>query len=381
MKSAIEEVRSVVEEVFDHLHKNPEISWKEFETTNYLQGLMEKEGFDVTTFDDTTGLVVNVGSGGKCVGIRADIDALWQEVDGVYQANHSCGHDAHMTIGVGVMLVLKKLGYPKEGRLKAIFQPAEEKGKGALAFVEKGIVDDVDYLYGVHLRPIQEIGHGYSSPAIMHGSAKMVSGTITGTDTHGARPHLGENAIEVGSLLVQGLKAIHLDPMVPHSVKMTMFQAGGESANIIPGNAVFSLDLRAQTNTVMIELMNKVKKVVRSVAAMTGVEIDYEIGSEIAAAEVDEAAVEMMAQAITETVGEEYLTEPIVTPGGEDFHYYTLKRPNVKATMLGLGCDLSPGLHHPKMTFNKESIVTGIEILARAVILSFERIEEEGVFT
>ncbi|WP_438315803.1 M20 peptidase aminoacylase family protein [Sporosarcina sp. FA9] len=379
MKSAIEEVRAVVEDVFEHLHENPEVSFKEFETTNYLQDLMEKEGFDVTTFDDLTGLVVNVGSGDKCVGIRADIDALWQEVDGVYQANHSCGHDAHMTMAVGVMLVLKKLGYPKVGRLKAIFQPAEEKGKGALAFVEKGVVDDVDYLYGVHLRPIQEIGHGYSSPAIMHGSAKMIAGKITGTDTHGARPHLGDNAIEVGSLLVQALKAIHLDPMVPHSVKMTMFQAGGESANIIPGNAVFSLDLRAQTNAVMIELMNKVKKVIRSVAAMTGVEIDYEIGSEIAAAEVDDGAVGMMAQAITETVGAEYLTKPIVTPGGEDFHYYTLKRRSVKATMLGLGCDLSPGLHHPKMTFNKESLLTGIEILARAVILSFDRIEEEGV--
>lgn len=379
MKSAVEDIRAVVEEVFEHLHENPEVSFKEFETTNYLQSILEKEGFDVTTFDDLTGLVVNVGLGDKCVGIRADIDALWQEVDGVYQANHSCGHDAHMTMGVGVLLVLKKLGYPKTGRLKAIFQPAEEKGKGALAFVEKGIVDDVDYLYGVHLRPIQEIGHGYSSPAIVHGSAKMISGTITGTDTHGARPHLGDNAIEVGSLLVQALKAIHLDPMVPHSAKMTMFQAGGESANIIPGNAVFSLDLRAQTNAVMIELMNKVKKAIRSVAGMTGVEIDYQIGSEIAAAEVDEAAVDMMAQAITETVGKEYLTEPIVTPGGEDFHYYTLKRRNVKATMLGLGCDLSPGLHHPKMTFNKESLVTGIEILARAVILSFERIEKEGV--
>ena len=130
----------------------------------------------------------------------------------------------------------------------------------------------------------------------------------------------------------------------------------------------------------MIELMNKVKKSIRSVAGMSGVEIDYEIASEIAAAEVDETAVKMMAQAISETVGEEFLTLPIVTPGGEDFHYYTLKRPKVKATMLGLGCDLSPGLHHPKMTFNKESLLTGIEILARAVILSFERLEQKTDF-
>ena len=62
-----------------------------------MQSLLEKEGFDVMTFDDSTGLVVTAGTGDYCVGIRSDIDALWQEVDGVFQANHSCGHDAHMT--------------------------------------------------------------------------------------------------------------------------------------------------------------------------------------------------------------------------------------------------------------------------------------------
>lgn len=378
MKNALLEVKPIIEEVFQHLHTHPEISWQEVETTTYLQQLLEKEGFQVETFDDSTGLVVTEGSGDYCVGLRTDIDALWQEVNGTYQANHSCGHDAHMTITVGALLVLKKLGYPKEGRLKGIFQPAEEKGTGALSFVEKGIVDDIDYLYGVHLRPIQEIGHGYSAPAIMHGSAKMIKGSIIGTDAHGARPHLGQNAIEVMALLVQAIHAIHVDPMIPHSAKMTMFQAGGESANIIPGNAVFSLDLRAQANPVMDKLMEQVKNAIHSVAELSGVTINYEVIAEIAAAEVDKTAVDMMAKAITETVGEDFLAAPIVTPGGEDFHYYTLKRPNVKATMLGLGCDLSPGLHHPDMTFNHASILTGIEILVRTVIHSFEELERRN---
>ena len=375
MKAVLQEMKPIVEKVFNHLHSHPEISWQEFETTNYLQQLLENEGFQVTTFDDSTGLVVTLGSGDPCIGLRTDIDALWQEVDGVFQANHSCGHDAHMTIAIGALLVLKKLRYPKTGRLKVIFQPAEEKGTGALSFVEKGIVDDIDYLYGVHLRPIQEIGHGYASPAIMHGAAKMIKGTIVGTDAHGARPHLGQNAIEVMALLVQAIHSIHVDPMVPHSAKMTMFQAGGESANIIPGSAVFSLDLRAQTNVVMDKLMNLVDKAISSVAELSDVIINYEIIAEIAAAQVDDTAVEMMAQAIRETVGEQFLVPPIVTPGGEDFHYYTLKRPSVKATMLGLGCDLSPGLHHPNMTFNHDSILTGIEILVRTVIHSFGQLE------
>ncbi|MEK4403772.1 M20 peptidase aminoacylase family protein [Sporosarcina sp. FSL K6-6792] len=375
MKAVLQEMKPIVDKVFNHLHSHPEISWQEFETTNYLQQLLESEGFQVTTFEDSTGLVVTLGSGDPCIGLRTDIDALWQEVDGVFQANHSCGHDAHMTIAIGALLVLKKLRYPKTGRLKVIFQPAEEKGTGALSFVEKGIVDDIDYLYGVHLRPIQEIGHGYASPAIMHGAAKMIKGTIVGTDAHGARPHLGQNAIEVMALLVQAIHSIHVDPMVPHSAKMTMFQAGGGSANIIPGSAVFSLDLRAQTNVVMDKLMNLVDKAISSVAELSDVIINYEIIAEIAAAQVDDTAVEMMAQAIRETVGEQFLVPPIVTPGGEDFHYYTLKRPSVKATMLGLGCDLSPGLHHPNMTFNHDSILTGIEILVRTVIHSFEQLE------
>ncbi|PID24111.1 M20 peptidase aminoacylase family protein [Sporosarcina sp. P7] len=376
MEAALKEVQPLIEEVFTHLHEHPEISWQEVETTKYLQQLLENEGFQVTTFEDSTGLVVTVGTGKHCVALRSDIDALWQEVDGVYQANHSCGHDAHMTMAVGTLLVLKRLGIPKVGRLKVIFQPAEEKGTGALSFVEKGVVDDVDYLYGVHLRPIQELGDGYSTPAILHGSAKMVTGSITGTDTHGARPHLGQNAIEVMAQLVQAIHAIHVNPMVPHSAKMTMFQAGGESANIIPGNAVFSLDIRAQTNEVMEKLMSQVEQKISTVAEMFEVQIDFEIKSEIAAAQVDETAVEIMAQAIKETVGEQSLVPSIVTPGGEDFHYYTLKRPAIKATMLGLGCDLSPGLHHPNMTFNHDSILTGIEILARAVNRTFEQLEQ-----
>lgn len=377
MQEILKEIKMTVEDVFQHLHANPEISWKEEKTTKYLKELLEKEGFEVQTFSDSTGLVVTVGAGEPTVGLRTDIDALWQEVDGEYQANHSCGHDAHMTMAVGTMLVLKKLGIPKAGRLKVLFQPAEEKGKGALSFIDKGLVDDIDFLYGVHLRPIQEIGNGFSAPAIMHGATKMLKGSILGNDAHGARPNQGQNAIEVMALLVNAIHSIHLDSTIPHSAKITMFKAGGESANIIPGNGVFSIDMRAQTNELMETLIAEVDRAIQFVAEFSKVQISYDIASEIAAAQVDEKAVKLLAEAIADTVGEEFTAAPILTPGGEDFHYYTLKRPSIKATMLGLGCGLAPGLHHPKMTFDQESILTGIEILARAVINTFEHFEEE----
>ncbi|PID00942.1 M20 peptidase aminoacylase family protein [Sporosarcina sp. P29] len=372
MNEQVQLLKPKLDEVFAHLHSHPEVSWKETKTTAYLKGYLEREGFNVHVFDGITGLYVTIGEGKPIVGLRVDIDALWQEVDGVYRANHSCGHDGHMTMGVGALLMAKERGIPQKGTLKVFFQPAEEKGKGALAVLEQGLIDDIDYLFGVHVRAADEMADGCSAASLRHGAAKMISGTIKGTEAHGARPHQGKNAIEVGASLVGGLQSIHCNPMVSHSAKMTMFQAGGESANIIPGNAKFSLDLRAQENKVMDELYEKVERVIQAIEKQYDVEINYEVMAEMVAAEVNTEAEDLLYQAIAKVVGEEKTTRTVVTPGGEDFHFYSVKRPTVKSTMLGLGCGLTPGLHHPDMTFNQDALATGVEILTTAIELTFQ---------
>ncbi len=364
----LDELKPVIQTVFQHLHTHPEVSWKEYETTNYIASILHKEGINFERFDDCTGLVAEIGKGETAIGLRTDMDALWQEVDGEFRANHSCGHDAHMTMALGAMLVLKRIGAADRGRIKFIFQPAEEKGTGAIKLVEKGVVDDVHFLYGVHLRPIQELEDGYSAPAIYHGAGKFIDGEIIGEDAHGARPHLGHSAIEVGAAMVQEINRIKLDPMIPYSAKMTKFLSGGESGNIIPGKAAFSLDLRAQNNQTMDALSAKVETIFNYLSNLHDVEINWNVAANIAAAEVDNEAVQFMATAIADTLGEEKLSEPIITTGGEDFHFYTLKRPQLKATMLGLGCGLAPGLHHPQMTFNSEAIFSGIEILVKTIL-------------
>ncbi|MDQ6600415.1 M20 peptidase aminoacylase family protein [Bacillus salipaludis] len=376
MRTELDELRPMLLEIFNHLHQHPEASWEEVETTAYIKNLLQQNGLQPQTFDDCTGLVVEIGDGPHKVGLRTDIDALWQEVDGTFKANHSCGHDAHMTMIIGVLLLLKKLNYQPSGKLKVLFQPAEEKGTGALKMVEKGIVDDLDFLYGVHLRPIQEISDGTATPAIFHGSAKFIAGEIIGEDAHGARPHLGKNAIEIGAALINEMGKIHVDPMVPSSVKMTKFHAGGESSNLIPGHASFHLDLRAQTNEVMETLTAKVEKITQAIAALYEVEIPLETKAFVAAAKVDPQAQKLMEKAIVDTLGN--VTAPYPSSGGEDFHFYTVKRPHIKATMLGLGCDLSPGLHHPKMTFNHEAIFSGIEILTKTIMNTFEHLKKEA---
>lgn len=369
----LEALKPKLTNIFNHLHQNPEISWQETKTTKFIAEVLKKEGILFQTLPKTTGLIAEIGSGEKAIGVRTDIDALWQEVDGVMQANHSCGHDAHMTMAIGTLLVLHRLNAQKKGRVKFLFQPAEEKGTGALKFIEEGLIDDLNYLYGVHVRPIQELRDGQCSPAIMHGAGRFVTGEIIGEDAHGARPHLGQSAIEIGAAIVQELNRVKLDPMVPHSVKMTKFQAGGDSSNIIPGKAHFSLDLRAQTNEVMQQLATKVEAIFAHISSLHEVEIHYKTTADIAAAQVDTDAVQIMGQAIVETIGKEKMVPPIITSGGEDFHFYTLKRPELKATMLGLGCGLTPGLHHPKMNFNHEAIFTGIEILVKTVLNTLEK--------
>ncbi|QRG66966.1 M20 peptidase aminoacylase family protein [Brevibacillus choshinensis] len=375
LKQTVTARETSIAETFRHLHANPEISWKEVQTTRYLADRMRSLGLRVTTFEDCTGLVAEWGEGKPVVGLRTDIDALWQEVDGEWRANHSCGHDAHMTLIVEAVESLIASGYRPEGTVKILFQPAEEKGTGALKLVEKGVVDDIDYLYGVHLRPIQEMKGGLAGPAIYNGAAMFLYGEITGVAAHGARPHLGINAIEAASAIVTGIGQVHTDPTVPATVKMTMLQAGGESYNIIPDKARFALDLRAQTNQAMDDLLARVRQVIDGVAVSFQAQIDVQMGSRMVAAEVSDEAKALLEQSIIDVLGEENLRPAPVSPGAEDFHFYTVERPQIKATMLALGCDLAPGLHHPHMQFDEKALVKGVEILANVVVRTFEKLK------
>ncbi len=360
-------------EIFNHLHANPEISWEETETTKYVAETLQGLGYRVTTFDDCTGVIAEIGKGKPTVGLRTDMDALWQKVDGKWQANHSCGHDAHMSMGLGVAMMLKDLPLP--GTVRLIFQPAEEKGAGALKMIEKKVIDDLDYLFGVHLRPELEVPDGKAAPAIVHGAGEIICGKIIGEDGHGGRPHLGANAIEVASAIVEQMKGVYLNPLVPYSVKMTKLMAGGENGNIIPGNAEFTIDLRAQTNVVRRKLKERLIKIIDNLADLYEVKITYYTESQMVAAEVNEEAQAIMAEAIDEVLGKENVAPPSISTGCEDFHNYSVQRPNVKTTMLGLGCGLTPGLHHPYMTFNSDALMSGVDILTKSILKAFDRMQ------
>src|SRR5699024_973805 len=183
--------------------------------------------------------------------------------------------------------------------VRFIFQPAEEVAAGALKIAEKGFINDVDYLFGIHVRPLEEAKNGFVSPAIIHGAANAIEFDIMGDDAHGARPHLSNNAINIGTHIVNAINAIRLNPMIPHSVKVTKFISGGKNTNIIPGSASLALDLRAQTNNEMNILKEKVMRILKETEQLFATKIEITNDYSIPAAEVDKYAQKIAKAAIT----------------------------------------------------------------------------------
>ncbi len=360
MKQAASET-DIILEWFEHFHTHPEVSWKEWNTTKKIASILDEMRVPYKTFDDVTGLVAEIGSGEEVIAVRADIDALWQEVNGVMQANHSCGHDANMTMVLGALRQLKDMQLEK--RVRFIFQPAEETGGGALSMIAHDVLKDVTHLYGVHLRPAEELPLGKVAPAIHHGAAVFLEGTVQGIDAHGARPHQGKNAIDVLFAIQQMLQNLHINPSEICSAKLTKMVADGGSINIIPGKATFSIDVRAQKNEVIKELQKRIEKGFGHISSMFDVAVQWEWLDLTPGAEVSEEAAKIAKLSIIEACGPDYLAPAVVTPGSDDFHYYTVKQPTLKAAMIGIGANLLPGLHHPNMTFDKKALQIGVDVL------------------
>ncbi|MDF2671338.1 MAG: amidohydrolase, partial [Paenibacillus sp.] len=298
-------LRHEIMEDFVWLHEHPEKAWSETLTTAFIRDRLQSLGWATTLFDDCTGVVAEqsgTSSGSRMtVALRADMDALWQQMEGEWRAIHSCGHDAHMAIVLGTARLLKAIGYTPPGRLKLIFQPAEEVGTGALKLIGQGAVDDVNFLYGVHLRPIQELPAGQACAAIQHGATLTIRGTIRGLAAHAARPHLGVNAIEAAAQLVQALRFIRTNPLIPATVKMTRLSAGGESTNIVPDFAEFVLDVRAQSSLALDELHDRIQHTANAVADQFRAGIELSVSHRTVATDRSDRAEKLLRKAIVST--------------------------------------------------------------------------------
>ncbi|WP_298911793.1 amidohydrolase [uncultured Algimonas sp.] len=285
-----------LEQLFVHLHENPELSFQETETAKRIASELTALGYDVTTQVGRTGVVAVLENGeGPTVLIRADMDALpVDERSGLPYAStatqvnlvgkempvmHACGHDVHMTSLVGTARQLMRLKDDWSGTLVLIGQPAEEIISGAKAMIEDGLYERFpkpDYAIGFHVWSPVEAGKVMVPGGLAYSSSDSVDITVRGVGTHGAAPHMGVDPILVASALVVNLQSIvsrSINPLQPGVITVGSFQAGTKN-NIIGDTAELKLTVRSDDPDVRTTLLDSIDRVARGTAIAYGVPDD-----------------------------------------------------------------------------------------------------------
>lgn len=350
------------------LHEMPELGFHELKTSDYVANQLEKLGLKPIRGIGKTGVVAYIDGTepGPTVMLRADMDALPFVVDGKPVAIHACGHDSHMAMGLAVASRL--IGKVKKGRVKLFFQPGEEVLTGALESIKDGVLGDVDIAFGAHVRPMQDIPDNTVCAAVRHTSSTFLDVVLKGTTAHASRPHLGASCAEAAVLITNAVNAIWVNPAKAWSAKVTGIDCKAAATNIIPDSGHMTLDIRAQDNATMKELLEKVERAITNAASAVGVtaEVKYP-GGIIPAAEYDENLVNEVRETIKKVLGADKVA-PDCGGGGEDFHYYAQKKPGLRAAYIGVGTGVTPGLHDPKMTMNAKSLQNGVDVLTQIVL-------------
>lgn len=364
-----------IEEIWQQLHAMPEPAFCEYKTAAFLAAALRRAGYSVSEqlgMHDgkaATGVVGVLDSGrpGPVAALRSDMDCLMFKLDdGSSCGIHACGHDAHMAMVLAAAEQIAAQGIAR-GKVKIIFQPAEEIGKGALALLEAGVLDDVDYLFGIHLMSKELADTGKVIASVRWTACTLIRALLEGVPAHGSKPHLGVSAIDAGAAIVNAVNALHTDPLLCGNVKTTRFIAGSGSLNSICAKAELGFDLRSTSNEEMEALRKRVTQVIEGTAAVYGAQVQTEIVGTCPASSFNDRTASMAKEAITEELGQEGVIDSAATTVGEDFNFYAMYRPQLQTGFIGLGCGLVPGLHAPDMTFKHEDMLHGCRILQKLI--------------
>jgi aminobenzoyl-glutamate utilization protein A len=402
------------------LHRHPEPAWTEFWTTARVVEELERIGVDdvfvgrealadgrlsVPEADELqtwrhrareagadddllsameggwTGCVAVLERGeGPTVGLRVDIDGLPRaEATGEDHAParegfrsetgamHACGHDAHATIGVGVLEAIADSDF--SGTLNVFFQPAEEVIGGGKAMAESGHLDDVDYLYAVH------VGLDYPTGEVVAGigdflAVTQFSATFTGEPAHaGADPEDGRNAVQAMATAVSELYAIPR-----HSDGASRVNAGrvggGTASNIIPEEAFVDGEVRGATTGIRDDTFERARTAMEGAALAHDCELELDVEGEAPSAESDEELVEVVHAAARDHPSVTRPTRRGSLGGSEDatFLMQHVQERGGSATYVGVGTDHPGGHHTATFDVDEASIAIGVDVLTDAIL-------------
>ncbi len=369
------------------LHQHPELGFEETRTSTLAAERLRSLGYEVKSGVGKTGVVaVRAGGDGRCVLLRADMDALpVEEANEVpYRSKHpgkmhACGHDGHVAIGLEVArrLAAVRLGGGRGGTVKLAFQPAEEVSHGAQAMIADGVLDapKVDAAFGIHLWNDLPVGTVGVMPGAIMASVDEFEITILGRGGHAAAPHQTVDPVLIAAHVVTGLQSVvarRRNPLEEGVVSVTQVNAG-HAFNVIPGRADLRGTVRTFGGRFWDDAPALIEETAQGIAGAFGARAEVRYNRLSAPLVNDEAMAALMADVAAQVVGKDNVKAGVRTMGGEDMAYFLQQVPGCFA-FVGSGPRTGKAAPHHSAGFDidEESLVIGAELLSRVAVTYLE---------
>jgi amidohydrolase len=361
-----------------HLHQNPELSFKEIKTAEYVAAALKSFGnIEISRPAGTSVIgILRGGKPGKTVAFRADMDALpVQEETGLPYASvvkgvsHACGHDAHTALLLGTVSTLSRMQKDLRGTVYFIFQHGEDQSPGgAQEIVKSGALKGVDAIFGAHVFPGFPAGHvGILPKGPASSAADGFNLTIRGKGSHGAMPQLGIDPIVTGAEIVAALQTIVSRNVTPGEmavITVGKFQAGS-APNVIPDKAELAATVRTITEPTRQLVADRVKVIVEEISKANGATSELDYYFVYPAIQNDPALVELAKAGAEKALGAEQVFDAARLAGSEDFARYKDAAP-ICFMILGVG----PGAanHSPKFNLDEAALANGVKAEVQIIL-------------
>jgi amidohydrolase len=364
-----------------HLHRNPELSFMEYLTSEYIGSLLKSKGISCRTGVAKTGIIARLegkNPGRKTIALRAELDALpvHEETGQPYASvnegvMHACGHDVHAACLLGAGMILNEIKDNFEGTVLLIFQPGEEKAPGgARLILDEGALDNPvpELIIAQHVLPSLPVGTLGFKPGIYMASSDEIYIKITGKGGHAAMPHKTTDVILVASHIIVALQQItsrHADASVPTVLSFGKITAPG-AVNVIPSWVSIEGTFRTINETWRKEALRKIKKIAYSVAEGMGAGCEVTVVPGYPALVNDDDATAIITGYARDYLGEDNIHSLDIRMTAEDFAFYSEKCP-VVFYRLGIKNEkfVTPAeLHTPVFDVDEEAIRTGMGAMA-----------------